>query len=264
MPVDSRPASGSSSLRNITPSTSNDLPTKYILKSNSNFSVRKLLQQLNEAEISGDEKSTRDIQAVLRDRRKIPAKLLQFHDNLRPPYYGKSQQPRHGSTPIECQYTGTWTKTSAIVGPRTPFAKDLAVFDYSYDSGDDWEEEEEGGEDILSDVDSEGEGVEEDEDDDGFLVPDDEVESIAASVAPSRSPSPSALHGNSRTKRKAEANGGARKRRQITGPLIPFSKGPCYEDEFGRCEYEPFHAFQIRLLNGTLAVSSRLCELLIR
>jgi chromatin assembly factor 1 subunit A len=132
------------------------------------------------------------------------------------------------------------------------------VFDYSYDSGDDWEEEEEGGEDILSDVDSEGEGIEEDDDDDGFLVPDDEVESIAASGAPSRSPSPGASHAHSRAKRKAEGGSGARKRRQITSPLIPFSKGPCYEDEIGRCDYEPFQVFRIQLFNGMLVFFIRI------
>jgi len=94
--------------------------------------------------------------------------------------------------------------------------------------------------------------VEEDDDDDGFLVPDDEVECIAASRAHSRSRSPGAFYANSGAKRKAEATGGARKRRQITGPLIPFSKGPWYENEFGLCDYEPFRAFRIQLLNGML------------
>lgn len=94
--------------------------------------------------------------------------------------------------------------------------------------------------------------MEEDDDDDGFLVPDDEVECIAASRAHSRSRSPGAFYANSGAKRKAEATGGARKRRQITGPLIPFSKGPWYENEFGLCDYEPFRAFRIQLLNGML------------
>lgn len=155
---------------------------------------------------------------------------------------------------------GTWTKSSAFVGPRTPFAKDLAVFDYSYDSGDDWEEEEEGGEEIMSDVASDGEGIDDEDEDDGFLVPDDEVESVDGILGTtSRSPSPSVFRpnansnpsANAKGKRKAEGGAsGTNKRRQITGPLIPFSKGPCYEDEIGRCEYEPFHAFRIQLLNG--------------
>merc|ERR1719412_559886 len=54
------------------------------------------------------------------------AKLLQFHENERPPYWG------------------TWSKKSDVVGPRRPFARDCHYLDYEYDSDDDWEEEEEG------------------------------------------------------------------------------------------------------------------------
>jgi hypothetical protein len=82
----------------------------------------------------------------LRSQKKFPWKTLAFDQQARPPY------------------SGTFTKKSVVVGPRTPFAQD-PVFDYSYDSGDDWEDEE-GGED----VDDFGEGNappdEEDEDDD--------------------------------------------------------------------------------------------------
>ena len=45
---------------------------------------------------------------------------------------------------------GTWTQSSTVVGPRTPFAKDTLLFDYAYDSGEEWEEPEEGGEDLES------------------------------------------------------------------------------------------------------------------
>lgn len=58
-------------------------------------------------------------------------KLLRFHDNYRPAYYG------------------TYSKTSAAVTGRHPLARDAVLFNYEYDSEDDWEEEEEG-EDILS------------------------------------------------------------------------------------------------------------------
>ena len=57
------------------------------------------------------------------------AKLLQFYDNQRPPYFG------------------TWTKTSDKVNARKPFAMDSEYFDYDYDSDDDWEEEEQGKDD---------------------------------------------------------------------------------------------------------------------
>ena len=52
------------------------------------------------------------------------AKLLQFCENQRPPYFG------------------TWSKKTLKVGPRKPFAMDSEIFDYDYDSDDDWEEEE--------------------------------------------------------------------------------------------------------------------------
>lgn len=63
---------------------------QYTLKSNPGLSIRKIMQRLNEAEVNGDEKGTRLLQGVLKDRKVIRAKLLQFHENLRPPYYGKS------------------------------------------------------------------------------------------------------------------------------------------------------------------------------
>ncbi|CAG2191652.1 CHAF1A [Mytilus edulis] len=80
-------------------------------------------------------------------------KLLQFHMNYRPPYYG------------------TYRKKSSHVSPRNPFKTDTEIFDYEYDSDDDWEEEEPG--ESLSDCDDEEEKVEEDNEDeeDDFIVP---------------------------------------------------------------------------------------------
>lgn len=80
-------------------------------------------------------------------------KLLQFHMNYRPPYYG------------------TYRKKSSHVSPRNPFKTDTEMFDYEYDSDDDWEEEEPG--ESLSDCDDEEEKVEEDNEDeeDDFIVP---------------------------------------------------------------------------------------------
>ena len=85
---------------------------------------------------------------------KTRAKLLQFHENERPAYWG------------------TWSKKSTVVGPRRPFAKDCHFLEYDYDSDDDWEEEEEG--ESLSDEEKDKEEdqdmKEEDDDDDGFFV----------------------------------------------------------------------------------------------
>ncbi|CAK9781242.1 hypothetical protein CC85DRAFT_286041 [Cutaneotrichosporon oleaginosum] len=84
----------------------------------------------------------------LTNKRKFPWKTLAFDQQARPPY------------------VGTFSKRSLAVGPRTPFAQD-PVFDYSYDSGDDWQEdEEEGGDDVDEPV----------EDGDDDVPPEDEGE----------------------------------------------------------------------------------------
>ncbi|KAF4528071.1 hypothetical protein B566_EDAN014604 [Ephemera danica] len=59
-------------------------------------------------------------------KRTVHAKLLQFHENRRPPYWG------------------TWRRKSAFVGPRRPLGIDKVQFDYEVDSDDEWEEEEPG------------------------------------------------------------------------------------------------------------------------
>ena len=82
------------------------------------------------------------------------AKLLQFSENQRPPYWG------------------TWTKKSKHIGPRKPFGQDNDLFDYDYDSDDDWEEEEQGESlsDEEKDKEEEEDDAEDEEDDDGFFV----------------------------------------------------------------------------------------------
>ncbi|KAJ8718548.1 hypothetical protein PYW08_002785 [Mythimna loreyi] len=59
-------------------------------------------------------------------REKLRPKLLSFHENRRPPYWG------------------TWRKKSASVGPRRPFGQDEKQVDYEADSDEEWEEEQEG------------------------------------------------------------------------------------------------------------------------
>merc|ERR1712096_355090 len=86
---------------------------------------------------------------------KVPrAKLLQFHTNQRPAYWG------------------TWTKKSEYISGRRPFGKDEDRFEYDYDSDEDWEEEEEG--ESLSDNEDDKEKEEEKDDyevDNEFFVP---------------------------------------------------------------------------------------------
>ncbi|XP_041646812.1 chromatin assembly factor 1 subunit A [Cheilinus undulatus] len=87
------------------------------------------------------------------DRKRYgPMKLLQFHENYRPAYWG------------------TWSKKSSHISPRCPLRQDKDLLDYEVDSDEEWEEEEPG--ESLSH--SEGEDEEEggdDDDDDGFFVP---------------------------------------------------------------------------------------------
>jgi len=80
---------------------------------------------------------------------------LKFHENQRPAYWG------------------TWaSKTTKLIGPRRPFAKDVDHFEYDYDSDDDWEEEEEG--EDLDEMDKEDQEEKEKDDyevDNDFFVP---------------------------------------------------------------------------------------------
>jgi len=86
---------------------------------------------------------------------KVPrAKLLQFHANQRPAFWG------------------TWTKKTKYISGRRPFGRDEDRFEYDYDSDEDWEEEEEG--ESLSDNEDDKEKEEEKDDyevDNEFFVP---------------------------------------------------------------------------------------------
>lgn len=88
------------------------------------------------------------------DRKRYgPMKLLQFHENYRPAYWG------------------TWNKKSSHISPRCPFRQDKELLDYEVDSDEEWEEEEPGESLSHSEGEDEEEGVEDDDDDDGFFVP---------------------------------------------------------------------------------------------
>src|SRR5713226_7599952 len=100
--------------------------------------VRSLLAQLSEAEVSDDTAAVRALLSKLQDRTRIPAKVLIFHEDERPGYFG------------------TLTKRSRLIKPRRPFARDDIAIDYAYDSGAEWGEEDEGGgDDVLGDSDDE-------------------------------------------------------------------------------------------------------------
>ncbi|XP_044757538.1 chromatin assembly factor 1 subunit A-like isoform X2 [Coccinella septempunctata] len=95
---------------------------------------------------------------------RMKVKLLQFHENQRPAYYG------------------TWRKKSKNITGRRPWGKE-DIFDYEVDSDDDWEEEEQGENlEVMSDEEKENEPENDDyEVDNEFFVPhghlsDDEID----------------------------------------------------------------------------------------
>ncbi len=117
-------------------------------------------EEVDDAVLGADSSSrivmTAEEDELQKTQKRMKAKLLQFCENQRPPYWG------------------TWSKRSTLVTGRRPFAKDCASFDYEYDSDDDWEEEEQG--ESLSDEEKDKEeeevevGEQEEDDDDGFFV----------------------------------------------------------------------------------------------
>jgi chromatin assembly factor 1 subunit A len=176
----------------------------------------------------------RKVLSQLKKNHKYPWKLLAFDQQARPPY------------------SGTFTKRSAVVGPRTPFAQD-PMFDYTYDSGDDWEEEE-GGEDVddsgevkpeeEEEVDSDEEEEDEfddwlDDTEDAGYAPgpgDDEDDPLAHAAPASRQ---ERLQMN--VVKKAD------KPRKVV-KITPTWRGPIWETEIG--EKNDFAEYRLQLLNG--------------
>ncbi|KAM8873843.1 chromatin assembly factor 1 subunit A isoform 2-T3 [Spinachia spinachia] len=98
--------------------------------------------------------TTEGLKADVPDRKRCGAmKLLQFHANYRPAYWG------------------TWSKKSSHISARCPFKKDKRLLDYEVESDEEWEEEEPGESLSHSEGEDEEEGGEDDDDDDGFFVP---------------------------------------------------------------------------------------------
>ena len=214
------------------------IPSQFPLpKAYNPVSVRDIVSQLSEAEVAGDIPLVRSLLAKLSDRSLLPAKLFIFDEDARPGYFG------------------TWTRNSRIIGPRSPFARDVLVFDYNYDSGEEWEQEAPGdADDVVDDGEDEDEdGDAPDSDLDSWLVDDDEEPGVSlddGSVPPVVSDVPLQT-----TKRKAED--GERKlgkRRKVVVPLVPFAKGPCWESPIGHCEHDLLRPYQIQLFNGKLQV----------
>jgi chromatin assembly factor 1 subunit A len=204
-----------------------------------------MMSQLSEAEVTGDAAVVRSYLDRLSDRTQFPAKVFIFDEDSRPGYFG------------------TRSKSSTVIRPRKPFVQDAVVLDYSYDSGEEWEGEEEGAGDEVAgdDDDEEGEGAVEDEDSDAdsWLVDDDEVEMPDLDrMSPISDVSLTGMSLNlppepTLPKRKVDVVGkedkADQKKRKVV-PLVPFIKGPCWESEVGVCEYVPFETYRIQLFNG--------------
>ncbi|KAI0063406.1 hypothetical protein BV25DRAFT_1854444 [Artomyces pyxidatus] len=205
-------------------------------------SVRSVMAQLAEAEISDDVGAVRTLLSRLRDRTQFPAKVLIFHEDERPGYFG------------------TFTRHTRIIGPRRPWARDVVALDYGYDSGEEWGGEEEGGGDDVADVSDDDRDEEADSSDlDGWLVDGDEKE-VATPIDEREGldafPFPP-LPEPSKGKRKADVgeekggDGAKAKKRKVVVPLVPFIKGPLWEREVGKCEYDPFKQYRIQFFNDS-------------
>lgn len=183
----------------------------------------------------------RSLLSQLRSRKVFPAKVLIFDEDARPGYFG------------------TWTRNSAEVGPRTPFARDVISLDYTYDSGEEWEEEKGDADDVVEDVEEEDGGEDRDSDMDSWLVDDDEVEDPGTPIE-DRDSSPGLPPLNfPAAKRKTkdvdpEKSG---KRRKVVVPLVPYVKGPCWDTTASTCDYEPFKHYRVQFFHGAFSVLFR-------
>ncbi|GLB35372.1 putative chromatin assembly factor 1 subunit A [Lyophyllum shimeji] len=203
-----------------------------LLKTYTVLCVRDLLSKLSEAEVAGDDSVVRALLQTLNDRTLLPAKVFIFAEDARPGYFG------------------TWTRNSRIIGPRTPFAKDVLVFDYGYDSGEEWEAEPAGdADDVVDDGEDEEDGDDQDSDLDSWLVDDDEEPGISLEDM-EQIPDLPILS----TKRKADDTEKEKKlgkKRKVVVPLVPFAKGPCWETSIGYCESSMFDPYRIQLFNDS-------------
>ena len=207
-------------------------------------SVREIKRIVTESDVLGGNAQEQAEKALetLQDRSKVQLKLLQFESDRRPGWYG------------------TWTKSTNLIGPRCPLGQDPVSLDYSYDSDADWEEMGQvEGEDVQDGEEKEDDSVmDEDEDSemDDWLVDDLEVEEEAAMEVddevvevdvrgvpvPPAAVTTNLLH--PKKKKKVKLLG-----RRFDAKLVPFSTGPHWEAEMGKCDYELFSAYRIEMLN---------------
>ncbi|KAL0252365.1 hypothetical protein I308_101754 [Cryptococcus tetragattii IND107] len=178
-----------------------------------------------------DAEEPREVLDQLRDRRRFPWKTLAFDQQPRPPY------------------SGTFTKKSLVVGPRTPFAQD-PIFDYSYDSGDEWQDDDEGedvdnfgGEKNLEEEEEEEEEEDEGEFDD-WLDDTEDVEAAQPDLMDvDDAPVPEKLSKDIKKLKEQPI-------KRIV-KLVPTWKGPVWENRIGEKGTEGLESYRIQLLNDT-------------
>lgn len=178
----------------------------------------------------------REVYDHLRDLAKFPRKTLKFAEDLRPPY------------------VGTWSRPSAIVGPRTPFGMD-PVIDYSIDEGLDWEEDP--AEENIDAIDEDEQSADEDDEESllgDWLVGDDEIEFVQdTSTSPSKQQHVQPLSGDmallDKQARAKEVHETALAKRKVD-KLVPFTKGPIWETQYAQMQWKGFESYKICFING--------------
>ncbi|GAA5830384.1 hypothetical protein JCM11251_001329 [Rhodosporidiobolus azoricus] len=212
--------------------------------------VRSAVEEIDAATSTNNDVSQH--YAQLNDRNKVVVKLLKFREDVRP------------------GYIGTWTKTSKVVGFRTPFAKETALLNYDYDSEGEWEDEPEGeGEDVLSDGEEEKDDPGAASEADSWLAEDDEIEyeegydegddivmldaEGKAKVGDSdveivEDEAEKKKRKKAAEKKKKEAEERQKKRKAALGNR-PVIKGLAWEDEQGKSTEPLFSTMKVHFLN---------------
>ncbi|GAA6056417.1 hypothetical protein JCM3770_000692 [Rhodotorula araucariae] len=215
-------------------------------------SVRQCVVAINDSTLTSQDASA--FYKLLEDRNKVRVKLFKFATDVRP------------------GYIGTWTKTSHVVGPRTPFARETALLNYDVDSEVEWEEEADDpdAEDVGSDgARSDDEGGAESEAD-SWLAEDDEIEYEAGydadgdvvmlsaeGQAPDDDEDVIVVEGDKERrkrerdskKKKAERERRKKEREARKGPMLPVIKGACWQRDVEVVEDPVFKPMRIQFLN---------------
>ena len=163
---------------------------------------------------------------------------------------------------------GTFTKKSVVVGPRTPFAQD-PMFDYTYDSGDDWQDDE-GGEDVDDNANLEPEEQDEEDDVEEGEFDDwlDDSDDVVAGEGDG-TPVPAAIPVDGDADAPILISSGGEqprlpmkvvKKREVQPKrvvkVVPTWRGPLWENRIGEGN-EGMEGYRLQLLNGMSGLPGR-------